>query len=51
MKRQLTIEVSANGRVNEARGFANKLPDGRNKYLLQRWVDFNRMSFAPYVFL
>ena len=51
IKRQLTVEVSANGRVNEARGFANALPTGRSEFLLRRWVDFNRMSFAPYVFL
>jgi len=51
MKRHLTVEVSANGRVNEARGTANKLPKGRSEYLLRQWATQNRMSFAPYVFL
>ena len=51
MKRHLTIEVSSNGRVNEARGKGNKLPQGRSEYLLKKWADQNRMSIAPYVFM
>jgi len=51
MKRHLTVEVSSNGRINEARGFANKLPAGRAETLLRRWANKNRLSFAPYVFL
>lgn len=51
MKRQLTIEVSSNGRVSEARGKANKLPNGRSEYLLRQWAAQNRMSLAPYVFM
>ncbi|MEP4052493.1 MAG: PcfJ domain-containing protein [Litorimonas sp.] len=50
-KRHLTVEVSSNGRINEARGFANKLPTGRAKTLLKAWAEQNRLSFAPYVFL
>lgn len=51
LKRHLTVEVSSNGRINEARGFANKLPEGRPKMLLKQWAEKNRLSFAPYVFL
>ena len=51
LKRHLTIEVSSNGRINEARGFANKLPEGRAKTMLKKWAIQNRLSFAPYVFL
>ena len=51
MERKLTVEVSSTGRINEARGFANKLPEGRAKILLQQWVDKNSLSFEPYVFL
>jgi hypothetical protein len=50
-KRHLTVEVSSNGRINEARGFANQLPAGRAKMLLKAWAEQNRLSFAPYVFL
>lgn len=51
MKRHLTVEVSSNGRVNEARGSANRLPSGRNAFLLKQWAVQNRMSVAPYVFM
>ena len=51
MERKLTVEVSSTGRINEARGFANKLPEGRAKILLQQWADKNSLSIAPYVFL
>ena len=51
IKRHLTIEVSATGRVSEARGFGNALPKGRSEYLLRQWVAENRMSIAPYVFM
>ena len=51
LKRHLTIEVSSNGRINEARGFANKLPEGRPKTLLKNWAQQNRLSIAPYVFM
>ena len=50
-ERKLTVEVSSAGRINEARGFANKLAEGRAKILLEQWADKNSLTIAPYVFL
>lgn len=50
VKRHLTIEVSSQGRINEARGFGNELPTGRAARLLKEWAALNRMSVPDYIF-